>query len=181
MAPGSSSTPTTRPPATPEADVPSREDIFSVAADGSDLRRHTRCGVSCTFPSYSPDGSSILYRKSIEGPGLAWDLTQGSTNSEVFVAAVDGSDEVNLSKNAAFDGWPAWSPDGRTIAFASNRTGPARTGQIWLVEADGMGLHRVTDGPWSHARPRWSPDGRTLFVYELQELGGRQRGIERTR
>lgn len=144
-------------------------EIFSMKVDGTDLRQHTDHGTVCTYPSFSPDGTKIAYRKVTDTPGFAWDLTTGQRNSEVFVANVDGSSEVNLSNNAAFDGWPVWSPDGRQIAFASNRTGPANVGQLYVVNVDGTGLRQITGGPWSHAQPAWSFDGKRIYAYELQE------------
>jgi TolB protein len=137
--------------------------------DGSDLRQHTEQRTVCTFPSFSPDGSKIVYRKITATPGFAWDLSSRSRNSEVFVADVDGSNEINISNNAAFDGWPVWSPDGTRIAFSSNRAGPALVGQIYVVNADGSGLQQITTGPWSHAQPSWSADGRSVYAYEHQE------------
>ena len=46
----------------------------------------------------------------------------------------DGSAQTRLTNNAAFDGAPAWSPDGTKIAFASNRDGDT---QIYVMNADG--------------------------------------------
>ena len=58
---------------------------------------------------------------------------------------------------ATVDAHPAWSPDGRWIAFDSTRTG----GGIYLVRPNGRGLRRVSKGS-SAAYPAWSPDGRKL-------------------
>jgi len=100
---------------------------------------------------------------------MSWDLTLGERNSEVFVAAVDGSGEMNLTNSAAFDGWPVWSPDGELIAFSSNRAGPANVGHLYVVEPNGEGLRQVTSGSWGYAQPTWSPDGKALFAYQFVE------------
>lgn len=156
----------------PDPDAPWNRrwhEIFSIAADGSDLRQHTRQQAVCTYPGFSPDMSRIVYRKVTDDPGMAWDLTVIARNSEVCVANVDGSDEVNLTGSAAFDGWPAWSPDGAWIAFASNRVGPANVGQVFLVSPDGGDVRQVTFGPWGHAQPAWTADGSGLMAYRFEE------------
>lgn len=160
---------------TPEADRsdPRKEqdDIFSMKPDGSDLRQHTHSGTVCTFPTYSPDMSRIAYRKVTNTPGLQWDLSEAVRNSEVFVAKVDGSNEKNVTNNAAFDGWPVWSPDGKSIAFASNRSGPANHAQIYVVNPDGTGLRRISSLPGSYAQPSWSADGTKIYAYNNVEIG----------
>jgi len=154
----------------PEAGWDDRwHEIFSMNADGGDVRQHTRCKAVCTYGSFSPDGTKVLYRKVIRAPGFDWELGNIEKNSEIFVADIDGGNETNLSNNAAFDGWPVYSPDGKHIAFASNRSGPARTGQIWLMNSDGGDLRQLSQGPWSHAQPAWSSDGQSIYAYQLSE------------
>ena len=57
------------------------------------------------------------------------------------------------------DGSPAWSPDGKRIAFYSERDGNA---EIYLMHADGTALTRLTDTRADEGYPAWSPDGRTI-------------------
>ena len=54
----------------------------------------------------------------------------------------DGSGVTRLTYNDAFDGYPAWSPDGRRIAFDSQRDGNR---EIYVMDADGSGVTRLTD------------------------------------
>ena len=144
-------------------------EIFSMKADGSDVRQHTRCQAVCTYGSLSPDNKKVLYRKVIKAAGFNWELGSIEKNSEIFIADSDGKNEINISNNAAFDGWPVFSPDGQRIAFASNRSGPARTGQIWLMNSDGTDLQQLSKGPWSHAQPAWTFDGQAVYAYQLSE------------
>ena len=83
---------------------PEWDDIFSMTVDGTDLSKHTNCREVCTFPSYSPDMRRIAYRKVIKTPGFNWDLSPSQRNSEVFVADIDGTNEMNISNSAGFDG-----------------------------------------------------------------------------
>ena len=147
-------------------------DIYSMAADGSDVRRHTDCRSVCTYPVPSPDGRSVAHRHTLDGPGRNWDQSPTTRNSEVFVTAVDGGTSVNVSNSPAYDGWPMWSPDGSYLVFSSNRDGAASTGQIYAVRPDGSGLRAMTSGGWSRVQPSFSADGHRLFVYEHIEEPG---------
>jgi TolB protein len=158
-----SSSRTTQNPKGPEWD-----DIFSMNVNGSDLQQHTHCAAICTFPSYSPDVRKIAYRRVTNSPAFQWDFTPAQRNSEIFVANIDGTNEMNVSNSAGFDGWPAWSPDGRWIAFASNRLGPANVGQIFVVHPDGTGLKQISSSG-SFVQPAWSSDGRRIYAYQNVE------------
>ena len=151
-------------------------DIYSIAADGGGLRRHTDCRSVCTYPVPSPDGRFVAHRRVTETPGLSWDLTPGLRNSEVFVTPLDGSAPVNVSNDPGYDGWPRWSPDGRWIVFASNRDRIAFTAQIYAVRPDSSGLQALTQGAFSRVQPSFNAAGDTLFVYESVETAGLEIG-----
>ena len=61
---------------------------------------------------------------------------------------------------------PQWSPDGKTLAFVSDRTGLAyetsRNTDVWTIPVEGGALTKVSDHSEADASPRWSPDGKTI-------------------
>lgn len=156
-------------------------DIYSMNADGSDVRRHTDCKATCTYPVPSPDGLLVAHRRTTPTASLDWAQKPVQRNSEVFVTNLDGSGSVNVSKSPAYDGWPQWSPNGRWLLFASNRGQPPNMGQIFAVRADGSNLRQVTSGAISRVQPSVSFDGKLLFFYENIENEGFEIGhIART-
>jgi hypothetical protein len=145
-------------------------------AGGSNLVKHTQCKSACTYGSLSPDGKSLLYRRVDDSVGLNWALEAGSRNSEIYLAGLASGDTRNLAPHPAFEGWPAWSPDGAWIVFASNRSGPALSGQLWLVRPDGSDLRQLTNDEWSHAQPAWAASGDAITAYRFQEKASGEYG-----
>ena len=144
-------------------------EVFSMKPDGTDFRQHTNCRTTCTYPVPSPDGRRIAYRKVIDTPGLAWTLKSTARNSEVFVADIDGKNEINLTAHAAYDGYAMWSPDGQWIIFSSARTGHPNGGQLFLSRPDGSSLRQITDGTVSYTQPTFTPDGRSVYAARVYE------------
>jgi serine/threonine protein kinase len=88
-------------------------------------------------------------------------------NADIWRYEINGESEP-LIVSTEWDGTPQYSPDGRRIAFESNR-GTLRT-QIWVADADGSGPTQLTDKPWA-SRPQWSPDGRWIAYVARDEDG----------
>ena len=77
---------------------------------------------------------------------------------------------VRLTNNSAMDGRPVWSPDGRRIAFSSNRDGK---NEIYVMDADGSNVKRLTDNLADDVNPMWSPDGHRI-VFDSERDGNRE-------
>jgi Tol biopolymer transport system component/DNA-binding winged helix-turn-helix (wHTH) protein len=77
---------------------------------------------------------------------------------------------VRLTNNNAIDARPVWSPDGRSIAFASNRDGKY---EIYVMDADGSNVKRLTNNIADDVNAMWSPDGRKL-LFDSERDGNRE-------
>jgi TolB protein len=100
-----------------------------------------------------------------------------SNDPDIWSMRPNGSDPVNLTANsAAIDAEPSWRPDGRKLAFISNRmtaTNPQGDVEIFVMNPDGTGVRQLTANTLDDEFPSWSPDGRELvFQRDLDPMEG---------
>jgi dipeptidyl aminopeptidase/acylaminoacyl peptidase len=87
---------------------------------------------------------------------------KGATSWDVWAANPDGTGRRNLTRDAASDTDPAWSPDGRRIVYASRPPGCQAAGcqqDLYAIGRDGTGRVHLTSTPQHEGAPDWSPDG----------------------
>jgi Tol biopolymer transport system component len=91
-----------------------------------------------------------------------------NADSEIYRMALDRQLSVQLTRNTTEDSQPSWSPDGQQIAYVSNDRGQFT---IFLMDAQGRGIHRLTDSSQNNFSPTWSPDERSIaYVTARQEF-----------
>lgn len=109
----------------------------------------------------------IAYRKVIDAPGINWAQAPIETNSEVFVANLNGGEERNITNDPAFDGWPIWAVDSQSVIFASNRDGQRYAAQTYLVDVATLEVTALTEESWANSQPTPSPDGKVIYTYRF--------------
>src|SRR5579864_4448664 len=113
-------------------------DIYVANADGTNIRQITNDAESDYEPTFSPDGSKLIF--------TSYRGDQGSVGFDVIVASVDGTGITDLTQNSTMDHrFAVFSPDGTWIAFAGvDRTVAAHPiWGIWVMSADGNSLRNV--------------------------------------
>ena len=112
--------------------------------------------------SVSPDGTSIAAASTVA-------FSEEEPDSELVLANLHGSGQF-LTENGSNEGRPSWSPDGRGIAYASDRDGDWDIYLAAVTDADSPVLNLTAGSPADDRNPRWSPDG-TRIAFESDRSG----------
>lgn len=120
------------------------------------------------LPAWSPDGNQVAFESDRGG------------NADIFIMNSDGSNVRQLTRDAFAnlyflrspkDGSPSWSPDGNQIAFDSGRDNEMMNylnHDIYIMNVNGLNVHRLTISGDDEAGPRWSPNGKLIAYIREQ-------------
>jgi TolB protein len=157
-------------------------DLYTVRADGSDLRRLTDSPGYDAEATLSPDGRTIVFTSTRDG-----DL-------DIYSMSVDGTGLRRLTDAVGYDGGPFFSHDGTKIVFRAwhptsereiaeyrellgrNLVRPSRM-EIWIMNADGSGKRRITDLGGANFAPFFTPDDRGI-IFASNHTNPRGRNFE---
>lgn len=125
-------------------------DVFVMDADGTGITQLTDLDTPDVEPSWSPDGTQIVFR-SQRPPATA----QG----DLFIMDADGSNVTALNTGNDWPTAPKWSPDGTKIVYVSD---VFSNPEIFTINTDGTGKAQLTSLQGISKEPSWSPDGRWI-------------------
>ena len=130
------------------------------AYDPADLHRVSFSTYGADFdPVVSDDGDYVYYAS-----------TQHRETADIYRKHVNSSVITQITSDPGHDVMPSLSPDGRTIAFASNRQG---NWNIYLIDAEGGQARQVTDDSSHELHPSFSPDGSQMVYSRLGPVSQR--------
>jgi TolB protein len=131
------------------------KEVYVVDYDGANPRRITINRTLNVFPTWSPDGRSIVYTSYRSGV------------PDVLISNIYAGTMEQPTKGVGQNWLPVFSPDGTRIAFVSNRDGNS---EIYVANRDGGNVVRLTNNPAIESTPTWSPQG-TQIAFTSERTG----------
>jgi hypothetical protein len=149
-------------------------DLWVVSAEGGDPTQVTDTAASEREPSWSPSGGQIAFTSDLGAVGSTEIFLLNVTDAGAPLGSALQATNADRSSYA-----PSWSPDGRTVVFASDRTGD---GDLFTMDSQGNNeqLLTIDDNGAEDRRPAFSPDGRWVVYVSNRDDGTFQTFVMRT-
>ncbi len=120
------------------------KEIWSMSYDGTDQRQITRYNTISTFPSVSPDGKKLAFTSWLRG------------RPEIIIFSLESNRRLNFyNQQASMNAFVDFTPDSKQVIFSSTANGGAA--QLFMANADGSGLRRITASNAIEVEPKINP------------------------
>jgi TolB protein len=137
------------------------KEIWMMDYDGGNQHQVTHLKSIALTPRWSPDASRIAFTCYVPG-------RNGVTSAQVCIYSAASSHLISFPRFRGTNSSPAWSPDGQQIAFMSSQNGDP---EIYVINADGTRLHRITFAAGVNTSPAWNPKTGKEMVF-VSDRGG---------
>jgi TolB protein len=135
-----------------ESDADGPVSLYAMRSDGSGMAG-LGAPADAADAAWSPNGQRVAFEA----------VPPGEHEPEIFVMNADGTGVTQLTNTPGRNAWPDWFPNGKQIAFTSEREGPP---EIWLMNADGSDQHPlIANFDNGRLEPSVSPNGRQVIYY----------------
>ncbi len=143
--------------------------MFGENEAGMNVKFSTRTAISLQQHTQADVGRDFDANIDWTGQRVVFASTRHNQLPDLYIKSVDGVSVTQLSADPASDVQPVFSPDGKRVAFASDRSG---NWDIWIIGVDGKPPVQVTSGHANEMHPSWSPDGSQLVFCSLRAESG---------
>lgn len=131
-----------------------RPQVFSLNTKNLRSQKIGGFRITTIAPATHPKDPSLLLLSAIE-----------EGNSDIYEMNIATNTAMKLTKHPAIDTTPSYSPDGKSIAFSSDRAGGQ---QIYVMSIDGSSIKKISTGQGTYSKPIWSPDGKLIAFTRIK-------------